>query len=117
MQEIRFLFSMNNTASSGVRNFTYKNYQLIQELNPRLPFIIRTGESDTARIFARYDFGKETEVVVEGLSEEEVEEKVRELVMEGENMPRSQESRPKDRDVIMGSERFKRTLLDEVDFA
>ena len=63
------------------------------------------------------DFGKETEVEVEGLSEAEAEEKVRTLVIEGENMPRSQESMPKDRDVIMGSERFKRNLFDEVDFA
>jgi len=46
------------------------------------------------------DWGVEESVELEGLSEEAVETKIKDLVIAGETKERSPESFPKDRDII-----------------
>ncbi|CAG8787440.1 12548_t:CDS:2, partial [Cetraspora pellucida] len=57
-----------------------KNYKSLKAANPHFPILIREASGVEARLFARYDFGKETKVVLDNLSAEDIESKLKDLV-------------------------------------
>eukprot|EP00002_Diphylleia_rotans_P004329 TRINITY_DN13157_c0_g1_i1.p2 TRINITY_DN13157_c0_g1~~TRINITY_DN13157_c0_g1_i1.p2 ORF type:complete len:116 (-),score=27.87 TRINITY_DN13157_c0_g1_i1:232-579(-) len=97
LQELRFHYNAEAATHRGVVNFLSSNYADLKELNPGLPMLVRPSALAPARIYARYDFGKELHCDVDGLDEKQILDKVRELVRIGEKQPRSAESEaPKD---------------------
>jgi len=80
MHEIRFNFCEFKTSSAGVRNFLNKNYLELKTLNPGLPIIMRDFKDIEPVVVARYDWGLEQERSLSNLKEEEIEEKIIELV-------------------------------------
>lgn len=78
----------------------------IKALNPRFPFLLRAvadpgdaavgGAGATAttagnlpRLFVEYDFGAKVAIDLAGLTEEQIDSKLREAVLAGDSMPRA----------------------------
>ncbi|EGC39704.1 hypothetical protein DICPUDRAFT_52529 [Dictyostelium purpureum] len=88
LREIRITFCQSNKSSEGLRNFVVNNYTDLKRLNPKLPLLIREGHGIEPTIYARYDWGEEEKTVVTNLSEQEVEEKLKEICLLGDNQQR-----------------------------
>uniref|UniRef100_A0A3P8ND54 NADH dehydrogenase [ubiquinone] 1 alpha subcomplex subunit 2 n=1 Tax=Astatotilapia calliptera TaxID=8154 RepID=A0A3P8ND54_ASTCA len=54
------------------REFVEQNYVTLKRSNPEFPILIRECSGVQARLWARYDFGKETSVSVENMSADQV---------------------------------------------
>ena len=72
----------------GVRDFVLSSYQELKKANPNLPILVRESMQAEAKLTARYDFGTETAVSVEGMDKTEISKTLEELVKRGESMPR-----------------------------
>lgn len=95
LQELRILLSQTSPGSQGARDFVLSSYQELKKTNPKFPILVRESSSAEARLLARYDFGVEEAVSVEGLDKATISKKLQELVKKGESMPRSTESEGK----------------------
>ena len=74
--------------SQGARDFVLSSYQELKKANPKLPILVRESEKAEAKLTARYDFGAETAVSVEGMDKAGITKQLEELVKRGESMPR-----------------------------
>ncbi|KAK9839815.1 hypothetical protein WJX81_003522 [Elliptochloris bilobata] len=92
LQELRFQFCQTSEGSKGVREFIFAHYQEMKKANPRFPFLIRECERLPARAIARFDFGKEIPIPLDGLDKDAVDKRLAEVVGWGTVMPRSTES-------------------------
>ncbi|PVG03962.1 putative nadh-ubiquinone oxidoreductase 10.5 kDa subunit [Serendipita vermifera] len=80
LREIRLLCCQTGNASAGTRHFILSAYPLIKKSNPDLPVLIREAQGTPARAFARFERGVERHVELDGLSAEQVEQKVTQLL-------------------------------------
>ncbi|XP_008400049.1 NADH dehydrogenase [ubiquinone] 1 alpha subcomplex subunit 2 [Poecilia reticulata] len=72
LREIRLHLCQSSAASQGARDFVEQNYVGLKKANPDLPILIRECSGVQARLWARYDFGKERSVLVDNMSAEQV---------------------------------------------
>ncbi|PWA24622.1 NADH dehydrogenase [ubiquinone] 1 alpha subcomplex subunit 2 [Gambusia affinis] len=72
LREIRLHLCQSSAASQGARNFVEQNYVALKKANPDLPILIRECSGVQARLWARYDFGKEKSVSVDDMSADQV---------------------------------------------
>ncbi|XP_038156640.1 NADH dehydrogenase [ubiquinone] 1 alpha subcomplex subunit 2 [Cyprinodon tularosa] len=72
LREIRIHLCQNSAASRGARDFVEQNYVTLKKTNPDFPILIRECSGVQARLWARYDFGKEKSVSVENMSADQV---------------------------------------------
>ena len=77
-----------SASCQGVRDFVLGTYQELKKANPKLPILVRESEQAEAKLTARYDFGAETAVSVEGMDKAGIAKQLEELVKRGESMPR-----------------------------
>ncbi|KAI5818861.1 NADH-ubiquinone oxidoreductase 105 kDa subunit [Pyronema omphalodes] len=80
LKELRFLFCQTGEQSAAVRQFLQKSYPVMKKHNPYTPILIREAQGIEPKLFARYEFGKETQVPLTGLSGKQIEEKVATIV-------------------------------------
>ncbi|BFI41824.1 hypothetical protein AXG93_2167s1050 [Marchantia polymorpha subsp. ruderalis] len=80
LQELRIHMCQTSVASKATREFVVKNYKDLKTLNPRLPILVRECSGIQPRLWARYDFGVERSIALDGLSEPEISKKLEELV-------------------------------------
>ncbi|CAG8584948.1 5456_t:CDS:2 [Cetraspora pellucida] len=85
LKELRVHFCQTSPESKGIREYIAKNYKSLKAANPHFPILIREASGVEARFFARYDFGKETKVVLDNLSAEDIESKLKDLVAKSPN--------------------------------
>mmetsp|Transcript_5880 Transcript_5880/g.9557 ORF Transcript_5880/g.9557 Transcript_5880/m.9557 type:complete len:112 (+) Transcript_5880:29-364(+) len=100
LRDLRVTLCPDSEASKGIRDFMYNNYVDLKKLNPNFPILVRDGPGAEARLIARYDFGKEVQVSVGGLNEQDILLKLRDLVKDGESLPRSGEGASVEDDII-----------------
>ncbi|GFR47884.1 hypothetical protein Agub_g9694 [Astrephomene gubernaculifera] len=91
MQELRIHLCQSSPASQGVREFVVANYAEIKKANPQFPILIRECAGAEAKLTARYDFGVEKSVSVQGANPAAVLSQLQELIKAGEAMPKSGE--------------------------
>ena len=72
----------------GARDFVLSAYQELKKANPKFPILVRESSQAEAKLYARYDFGVEEAVSVEGLDKAGISSKLEQLVKKGESMPR-----------------------------
>ncbi|CAI5642364.1 unnamed protein product [Oreochromis niloticus] len=72
LREIRLHLCQTSAASKGARDFVEQSYVTLKRSNPEFPILIRECSGVQARLWARYDFGKETSVSVENMSADQV---------------------------------------------
>ncbi|KAL1977150.1 hypothetical protein VTN31DRAFT_9 [Thermomyces dupontii] len=80
LKELRFLFCQTSPVSEATRSFLKRAYPTMKKNNPYVPILIREASGTEPRVFARYDFGKEKQESLSGLTDKEIEEKVTQLV-------------------------------------
>ncbi|KAM9847304.1 NADH dehydrogenase [ubiquinone] 1 alpha subcomplex subunit 2 [Aulostomus maculatus] len=80
LREIRVHLCQTSAASKGVRDFVEQHYVTLKQANPDFPILIRECSGVQARLWARYDFGKEHSVSVDNMSADEVGQSLQTLV-------------------------------------
>lgn len=91
MQELRIHLCQTSAASKGARDFIMGSYAEMKKANPDFPILVREASGTEAKLIARYDFGQEKAVSVQGLDAAAVQNKLKELIKAGESMPKSGE--------------------------
>ncbi|KAK9537066.1 hypothetical protein VZT92_006803 [Zoarces viviparus] len=72
IREIRVLLCQSSAASKGARDFVEQHYVTLKTSNPDFPIRIRECSGVQARVWARYDFGRESSVSVDNMSADQV---------------------------------------------
>ncbi|UZJ51315.1 hypothetical protein CBS101457_000635 [Exobasidium rhododendri] len=80
LKEIRFHLCQSGAASAGARQFLESSYKPIKKSNPSLPFLVREAAGTPARVFARFERGVEKHAELDGLSAQEVEKKMADII-------------------------------------
>lgn len=88
LHELRIVCCPESPASAPVRSFLANNYEGLKTLNPKFPFLVRTGEADPY-FLATYGYGHTEKKSLAGLDEAEVAAALQDLVALGEKHPRS----------------------------
>jgi len=70
-----------SAASQGVRDFIETSYVTIKKQNPKFPILIRECSGVTPKVYARYQFGQESVLSLDGLSKVEVEAAIKQLTV------------------------------------
>ncbi|ERN06434.1 hypothetical protein AMTRI_Chr06g169260 [Amborella trichopoda] len=83
LKELRVLFCQTSPASASTREFVQRNYTDLKTLNPTFPILVRECSGVEPQLWARYDFGVERCVRLEGLTETQITKKLEELVKVG----------------------------------
>lgn len=112
LQSVKFMACPTAPSSEGVRSFWINNYNEIKHLNPRFPFMLRAnpdadpyvlieyGASDAAAwpprfpypsptLFRCADYALKEKIMLPNLTAEQVEDRIRQAVIAGEEKPRS----------------------------
>ncbi|KAF4212699.1 hypothetical protein CNMCM8980_009754 [Aspergillus fumigatiaffinis] len=82
LKELRFLFCQTSEQSAATRSFLQRAYPTMKKHNPQTPILIREAAGTLPRVYARYGFGNEKQESLTGLSDQQIEEKVSQLVKE-----------------------------------
>ncbi|XP_020510964.1 NADH dehydrogenase [ubiquinone] 1 alpha subcomplex subunit 2 [Labrus bergylta] len=80
LREIRVHLCQSSAASQGARDFVEQQYVSLKKMNPDFPILIRECSGVQARVWARYDFGKESSVSVDNMSADQVASALQTLV-------------------------------------
>ncbi|KAI8895042.1 NADH dehydrogenase alpha subcomplex subunit 2 [Globomyces pollinis-pini] len=76
LREIRIHLSQSSLKSKGTRDFLLRAYPGLKKQNPSLPILIREAEDVQAKAFARFAYGVERSISLEGLNDVDVETKL-----------------------------------------
>ncbi|CAK9881642.1 unnamed protein product [Sphagnum jensenii] len=79
-QELRIHLCQTSPSSTATREFITRNYVDLKALNPTLPLLIRECSGVQPCLWARYDYGVERSVPLDGLAAHEIDVKLEELV-------------------------------------
>ncbi|XP_069395475.1 NADH dehydrogenase [ubiquinone] 1 alpha subcomplex subunit 2 [Paralichthys olivaceus] len=80
LREIRVHLCQTSAASKGARDFVEQHYVTLKKSNPEFPILIRECSGVPARVWARYDFGKESSISVDNMSADQVASALHTLV-------------------------------------
>merc|ERR1711980_11748 len=80
LREIRIHVCQKSAASQGARDFVEQHYVSMKRSNPDFPILIRECSGVQARVWARYDFGKESSVSADNMSADQVAKALETLV-------------------------------------
>ncbi|KAF2839898.1 NADH dehydrogenase, alpha subcomplex, subunit 2 [Patellaria atrata CBS 101060] len=80
LRELRFLLCQTSDHSAATRSFLTRTYPTMKKHNPHTPIMIREALNVQPVVYARYEFGKEKKVSLDGLDDKGIEQKVTELV-------------------------------------
>ncbi|KFM67602.1 NADH dehydrogenase [ubiquinone] 1 alpha subcomplex subunit 2, partial [Stegodyphus mimosarum] len=79
LKELRIHLCQKSKESAGVKEFIQKLYVSIKKNNPEFPILIRECKGVEPKIYARYDFGKETSLSLNSYDSERVLDVVKKL--------------------------------------
>eukprot|EP00891_Asterochloris_glomerata_P001878 jgi/Astpho2/1878/e_gw1.00038.323.1_t len=88
LQELRIHLCQKSAGSQGARDFVLSHYHELKKANPKFPILIRECGGVQAQLVARYDFGTEHSVIIDGLDKKAVGSHLEQLVKQGVTMPR-----------------------------
>ncbi|XP_068187900.1 NADH dehydrogenase [ubiquinone] 1 alpha subcomplex subunit 2 [Antennarius striatus] len=80
LREIRIHLCQTSAASKGTRDFVEQHYVNMKKSNPDFPILIRECSGVQARVWARYEFGKESSLSVDNMSADQVANALQTLV-------------------------------------
>lgn len=86
VRELRLVCCQVSGHSEGVRSFVTNNYALVKQHSPDFPFIVRECENAIPLVTARFDFGVEKKICVEGFSEKDVAKAVEDLLKQADSI-------------------------------
>ncbi|PYH91894.1 NADH dehydrogenase, alpha subcomplex, subunit 2 [Aspergillus ellipticus CBS 707.79] len=80
LKELRFLFCQSSQESAATRTFLNRAYPTMKKHNPYTPILMREAAGTVPRVYARYGFGNEKQEALAGLTDQQIEEKITQLV-------------------------------------
>ncbi|BFZ14939.1 hypothetical protein BsWGS_17978 [Bradybaena similaris] len=80
LKELRFHLCLKSASSKGIREFIEKNYVALKTKNPEFPFLVREASNVQPKVYARYDYGKESSLPLTNMTREQVERAVDSLI-------------------------------------
>ncbi|CAL8362185.1 unnamed protein product [Lota lota] len=80
LREVRVHLCQTSAASQGARDFVEHHYVSLKRSNPEFPILIRECSGVQARLWARYDFGKEQSVALDNMNADQVAKVLETLV-------------------------------------
>lgn len=72
LKELRLHICQKSAASQGARDFIEKHYVSLKTANPKFPILVRECSGVQPRLYARYEFGRESSVSLANLKAEDV---------------------------------------------
>jgi len=79
LKEIRIHLCQKSPTSKGVREFIEQQYVGVKQSNPKFPILVRECSGVQPRMWARYDYGRETSVSLENFTGKQVMDTLRSL--------------------------------------
>ncbi|XP_049800820.1 NADH dehydrogenase [ubiquinone] 1 alpha subcomplex subunit 2 [Schistocerca nitens] len=79
LKELRVHLCQTSNASKGVRDFVENYYVGLKNSNPKFPILIRECSGVQPRLYARYEFGKESCVSLTNLKAEDIIKQIEQL--------------------------------------
>ncbi|XP_068600879.1 NADH dehydrogenase [ubiquinone] 1 alpha subcomplex subunit 2 [Brachionichthys hirsutus] len=80
LREVRIHLCQTSACSKGTRDFVEQHYVNLKKSNPDFPILIRECSGVQARVWARYDLGKESSLSVDNMSADQVANALQTLV-------------------------------------
>ncbi|XP_061818782.1 NADH dehydrogenase [ubiquinone] 1 alpha subcomplex subunit 2 [Nerophis lumbriciformis] len=80
LRELRIHLCQTSAASKGTRDFVEQHYVDLKRANPDFPIMVRECSGVEARLWARYDFGKERSLSVDNMSADQVAQNLHALL-------------------------------------
>ncbi|KAK4192505.1 thioredoxin-like protein [Podospora australis] len=80
LKEVRFLFCQTGDHSAATRSFLTRAYPEMKKTNPSIPIMLREAQGTIPKIYARFERGVEKSQTLEGLSDQQIEDTVANLV-------------------------------------
>ncbi|EMR11442.1 hypothetical protein PNEG_00461 [Pneumocystis murina B123] len=80
IKELRFHLCQISEESKNTRLFIRKAYPILKKNNPYIPVLIREALGVSPMLWVRYEYGKEENLSLEGLSVKECKERVNSLL-------------------------------------
>ncbi|KAK7208349.1 NI8M subunit of mitochondrial NADH:ubiquinone oxidoreductase [Myxozyma melibiosi] len=81
LKELRFHLCQTGEASTPLRSFLTKAYPVMKKHNPYTPILIREAAGVPPQLIARYEFGKEVKLPLDGVSAAQLEKTVQSFVL------------------------------------
>ncbi|CAL8401379.1 unnamed protein product [Boreogadus saida] len=72
LREVRLHLCQTSPASQGARDFVENHYVSLKRANPEFPILIRECSGVQARLWGRYEFGKEKSVALDNMNADQV---------------------------------------------
>ncbi|NWR70843.1 NDUA2 dehydrogenase, partial [Centropus unirufus] len=79
LRELRIHLCQRSAGSRGAREFIEQHYVALKTANPDFPILVRECSGIKARLWARYEFGKEKSVLLDNLTVEQVAKALEDL--------------------------------------
>ncbi|XP_048371521.1 NADH dehydrogenase [ubiquinone] 1 alpha subcomplex subunit 2 isoform X1 [Sphaerodactylus townsendi] len=80
LKEIRVHLCQRSPGSQGVRDFIEKHYVTLKKANPDFPILIRECSDVQPKLWARYEFGRETSIPLNNLNVDQVAKAVETVI-------------------------------------
>ncbi|XP_067899157.1 NADH dehydrogenase [ubiquinone] 1 alpha subcomplex subunit 2 [Heterodontus francisci] len=80
LRELRIHLCQSSAASKGTRDFIEQHYVALKKANPEFPILIRECAGVQSKAWARYEFGKEQNVLLDNLNTEQVAKALESLI-------------------------------------
>ncbi|XP_055498777.1 NADH dehydrogenase [ubiquinone] 1 alpha subcomplex subunit 2 [Leucoraja erinacea] len=80
LRELRIHLCQSSAGSQGVRDFIEQHYVTMKKANPEFPILIRECAGVQPKAWARYEFGRERNVVLDNLNSEQVAKALESLI-------------------------------------
>ncbi|XP_071787559.1 NADH dehydrogenase [ubiquinone] 1 alpha subcomplex subunit 2-like [Asterias amurensis] len=72
LKELRIHLCQRSPASQGVREWVETSYVDLKKANPKFPILIRECSGVQPKIYARYEYGRETSASLENFTSQQV---------------------------------------------
>ncbi|RKO99065.1 hypothetical protein CXG81DRAFT_15071 [Caulochytrium protostelioides] len=80
LRELRLHMCQTGPGSAGLRAFVQTEYPALKAQYPDLPVLVREAAGVEARAYGRFAHGREQRLTLEGLSQQDVAAKLKQLV-------------------------------------
>ncbi|KAK9465766.1 thioredoxin-like protein [Lipomyces arxii] len=81
LKELRFNMCQTGESSSDLRTFLTRAYPVMKKHNPYIPILIREAAGVSPQVTARYEFGKEVKLSLDGVAPAELESTLEKFIM------------------------------------
>ncbi|KAK9446741.1 thioredoxin-like protein [Limtongia smithiae] len=80
LKELRFHLCQSSPSGIALRTFLQRAYPVMKKHNPYTPILIREASGVSPLLIARFEFGKEVKVPLDGISEKDLESAIEKVV-------------------------------------